>query len=189
MELKMILDKNTFNVFGGGWSYLPEELFSVCLEANLETKQNIKVLEFGCGDSTIKFFNILKSIQGIDSVEYDCYESNSNFLIRHETINCNHYDENNIDDVILNDKKYDIVLVDGPNGVNRYKWYKKINDAITDGSVILIDDYDHYIEFETYVKKEVESNWNCVSSVESKNDPASASGKKTWKLLKILNKK
>ena len=39
MELKMILDKNTFNVFGGGWSYLPEELFSVCLEANLETKQ------------------------------------------------------------------------------------------------------------------------------------------------------
>jgi hypothetical protein len=54
----------------------------------------------------------------------------------------------NVQEVDLGCDKYDLILVDGPTGVTRKFWYNKLKNNVKSGTIVHIDDYDHYKEFE-----------------------------------------
>jgi hypothetical protein len=90
----------------------------------------------------------------------------------------NLYDINNIDQLIIPNKIYDIVLIDGPNGVNRSKWYSKIRNHIAYHTIMLIDDYNHYTEFET----ELNRNYN-YTILSLSDEPFKPYGEHSWRII------
>ena len=54
----------------------------------------------------------------------------------HTEINLMFYDENNIKDLVLPSQKFDLILIDGPNGDKRSLWYSKIRDHVKEGTII-----------------------------------------------------
>ncbi len=173
-----------FLVFNGGWSYMQEEIYNaVCI---LPTQEKINILEFGCGDSSIKLFNILNKKY---AVTYRAYESNSNFIINHPYIECILYKESEIEQLQIGNEKYDFILIDGPNGVNRKFWYSKIINNVKSGTIILIDDWCHYEEFENALV----NDFGCkikyeIIETRKEFDPNSDPhlGYKSWKIVKVL---
>ena len=155
-----MFERNDFSVFVGGWSYVGESLFQACNSLNIADTNSLSVLEFGCGDSTVKLHGILKNRLPDLKILYDCYENNPSFAILHPNIICTLYHKDNIDAVALSSRKYDLVLIDGPHGVDRMKWYSKVTDVIREGTVVLIDDWNHYDEFEESLIQDIGSVWN-----------------------------
>lgn len=88
------------------------------------------------------------------------------------------YDSNQIDQLIIPNKIYDIVLIDGPNGVLRSKWYSKIRNNISYNTIMLIDDYNHYNEFET----ELNRNYN-YTILSLSDEPFRPYGEHSWRII------
>lgn len=173
-----------FSIFKGGWSYMAEEMKNAV--NSLPIKDSISVLEFGCGDSSIKLFNLLSKKY---KVEYCAYESNPNYKINHNEINCKVYNENDIEKIDLGNKKYDFILIDGPNGVLRKFWYAKIVNNVHKDSVILIDDWCHYQEFEDALVKDFGLRVPYkILETRKEYDPNSDPhlGYKSWKIVIVL---
>jgi hypothetical protein len=173
-----------FSIFKGGWSYTAEEIQNVV--SILPDQETLNVLEFGCGDSSIKLFNILSEKW---NVEYEAFESNQNFYINHAKIKCHIYNENQIQNLNIGNKKYDFILIDGPNGVLRKHWYSKITQNVKNGTVILIDDWCHYEEFENALVNDFGSIIKYeVIETRKEYDPNSDPhlGYKSWKIIKVL---
>lgn len=160
-------------------------MFCACSSIDMVSRSCLCVLEFGCGDSTVKLYNILKNrLPGV-KIFYDCYESDPSFLVVNPSIICTLYHKESIDDVALASRKYDLVLIDGPNGVDRMKWYSKITNVIHEGTIILIDDWNHYHEFEESLVQQVGSIWDYdIISLADHEFPI-----KSYKIIKIINKK
>lgn len=173
-----------FSVFNGGWSYMAEEIKNTFL--SLPNQESLNVLEFGCGDSSIKLFNCLSKKY---NVKYTAFESNPEYKINHEKINCVIYDENSIPYVNLKEEKYDLILIDGPNGVLRKYWYSKIVQNVKNGTIILIDDWCHYSEFEDALVNDFGKTVKYeIIEVRKEYDPNSDPhlGYKSWKLIKVI---
>ena len=145
-----------------------------------ENKIEYKVLEFGSGDSTLKLYNYFK--QHVDNVVFYSYESDSNFMFCHKDINLLFYDNNNIKDVVLPSEKFDLILIDGPNGDKRSLWYSKIRDHVKEGTIILIDDFNHYKCF----SDELDRNFN-YELLSFSDEPFVPYGEHSWKIVKIIN--
>lgn len=166
--------------FKGGWSYTPNEMREFL--QHLTVRDSYSVLEFGSGDSTKVLYDIIERY--CNNLEYDTFETDINYIINHKNINTIMYNINNIDNVLIPNKKYDIILIDGPNGVLRSKWYYKIRDHINYNTILLIDDYNHYTEFE----EELNKNFNYL--VLSKSDvPFVPNGEHSWRILTNLTLK
>lgn len=176
-----MFELNDFSNFVGGWSYAGESLYIACKEIDANDKPSISVLEFGCGDSTVKLYEILTKRLSGSHIYYDCYENDPRFAIVHPNILCTLYDKDNIDSVTLPSKKYDFVLIDGPHGVDRMKWYKKINHVIKEGTLILIDDWNHYLEFENSLVNDIGCSWK-YDIIHIGDSP-----KKSYKIVKIVS--
>jgi hypothetical protein len=169
-----LYSEKDYNNFEGGWSYSPKEM-SEFLKF-LAVKDSYNVLEFGGGNSTKKLHDIISRY--CYEISYDVYENNPNFKVDYKNVNTVIYDINDINNVKILDKKYDIILIDGPNGNLRAKWYPKIRDNIKKDTIILIDDYNHYIEFET------ELNKNFSYKVLSASDePFRNYGEHSWRII------
>lgn len=179
MGLKLFMEPN-FSIFQGGWSYSPEEIKSIYFL--LPKQKNLNVLEFGAGDSSIKLYNLLSKVY---EVNYDVYESNSNYEVKHHNIKCFIYNENDILNLDIGNKKYDLILIDGPTGISRKYWYSKITNNIKNGSIILIDDWDHYQEFEDYLVNDFGSKIK-YDIIESHNDPIKTENTKSYKIIKVI---
>jgi hypothetical protein len=168
------------NNFKGGWSYTPNEMRDFL--PHLTIKDSYNVLEFGSGDSTKILYDIIERY--CKNIEYDTFESDGNYMVNYKKVNTIMYDINNIDNIVIPNKKYDIILIDGPNGVLRSKWYLKIRDNIKYDTILLIDDYNHYKEFED----ELNRNFNYF--ILSKSDiPFVPNGEHSWRILTNLTLK
>lgn len=181
MELIKKLD---FSVFQGGWSYMAEEMHNAV--SLLPDQKNLNILEFGCGDSSIKLFNILSEKY---TVKYKAYESNKFFIINHIGIECIFYNESELQSLQIGNEKYDFILIDGPNGMARKYWYIKIINNVKKGTIVLIDDYCHYKEFEHALVNDFGSKvkYEIIETrkeFDANSDPSI--GYKSWKIIKIL---
>jgi hypothetical protein len=173
-----------FSVFKGGWSYMAEEMNNAV--SLLPKQKSLDVMEFGCGDSSIKLFNLLNNKW---DVRYEAFESNSNYIIDNSKINCTHYNEAEIESLDIGNKKYDFILIDGPNGVLRKHWYSKITNNVKRGTIILIDDWCHFEEFEEALVNDFGSKIKYeVIETRKEFDINSAPhlGYKSWKIVKVL---
>ena len=173
-----------FSVFKGGWSYMAQEMQNAV--SLLPQQKNLSVLEFGSGDSSIKLFNLLSKKYKVD---YTSFESNKDFYINHTEINCLIYDETQIEKLNIHNNKYDFILIDGPNGVLRKLWYSKITQNVKKDTIILIDDWCHYDEFEQALINDFGSKIKYeVIETRKEYDPNSAPhlGYKSWKIIKVI---
>lgn len=137
---------------------------------SLPNKDNISVLEFGAGITTVKLYDALKT--KYNDVNYVTYEDNPKWAPNHKGIDVRLYNKKDLTSdklSIPNDEKYDIVIVDGPDGELRKYWYEIFKDNVKDNTIIHVDDAFHYPSFESEL------------SLTFKNyDIISESGRKTW---------
>jgi hypothetical protein len=106
------------------------------------------------------------------------FKTDETYKVVHKNVNTILYDINNIDQLIIPNKIYDIVLIDGPNGVVRSKWYSKIRNHIAYHTIMLIDDYNHYTEFET----ELNRNYN-YTILSLSDEPFKLYGEHSWRII------
>ena len=109
-------------------------------------------------------------------------------MINDHSINCVFYDENNIQNLDIGNDKYDFILIDGPTGVSRKYWYSKITNNVKSGTIILIDDWCHYQEFEDALVNDFGSKikYEIIETRKEYDPKADAHlGYKSWKIVKI----
>jgi hypothetical protein len=189
-----------FKDFNGGWSLAPIPTFFTLKNVNFDKTLNI--LEFGSGQGTTNIVNFLnsknvdfnytsvendKSYAKTEGVEYILYDIPNNYEMSH------------IDNVDLPlSLIYDLVIVDGPTGVGRAGWYKKIKNNVRPGTTIYVDDFHHYSEFGTELDNSFEyeliSLYNKNSSFEIVNEGIDVVSEntpyifdKSYKIVKIKN--
>jgi hypothetical protein len=91
------------------------------------------------------------------------------------------YDIEKMDDVIIPDIQFDIVLVDGPHGDNRSRWYAKIRKNVKAGTIILVDDFNHY----TCFSEELDKNFK-YELLSHSDEPFVAYGEHSWKIVRVI---
>lgn len=172
--------------FAGGWSYSQNEmteLFKFIDLNKVSEIDNFSILEFGSGDSSVKLANIFS--KATHNLTYYTYESNSNYVQYDHRIRTILYNENDIENVNLSDninleQKFDLILVDGPNGNNRMFWYEKFKHFVKPGAIILIDDFNHYSSFGEQLDKHFEYELLSFS-----NEPFVPNGEHSWKIVRV----
>ena len=165
-------------IFNGGWSYSQKEMTE--LFNHIRYTSPYSILEFGSGDSTIKLYDHFKKY--VNNLLFYSYESSSNFFTTHEDIKFILYDEQNIHSAHIPKIKFDLILIDGPNGDKRSLWYSKIRDNVKEGTIILIDDFNHYACFSEELDKNFEYELLSFS-----DEPFVPYGEHSWKIVKIKN--
>lgn len=176
----------TYN-FSGGWSYTQKEMTELFKFINFDLiKENnsYNILEFGSGESSIK---IAELFNNIDNFIYYTYESDNSYIQTHDKIKTILYDENNIQNLNLEDNidtniLFDLVLVDGPHGETRQNWYNKFKKYVKTGTIILVDDFNHYASFSEELDKNFEYELLSFS-----NEPFVPYGEHSWKIVKVIN--
>ena len=190
-----------FSKFSGGWSLSPYSIYLAMKHVNL-IDNKINILEFGSGDGTKKLVEFLKS-KSIDfdyvSVEHDKHYAESpevEYILYKIPYD---YTPIHIDSVELNlNKTFDLVIIDGPHGVGRANWYKKIQKNVKNNTIILIDDFHHYKEFEDELNRVFEYDTISVFNIDKRftnqivnegielvDVNSSLHGNKTHKVIKI----
>lgn len=169
-----IITESDIKQFEGGWSYTPNEMKDFL--SSIKPRDSYKILEFGAGSSTKVLYDIIERF--CYEIEYDTYENDITYKVTHKNVNTIMYDIHKIDEVVTFNKKYDIIIIDGPHGVARAKWYEKIRNNIKSDTIILIDDYNHYIEFENAL------NTNFNYRILSRSDvPFVPNGEHSWRII------
>ena len=166
-------------MFTGGWSYTSEEIAE--LFKNLTFSEEFSVLEFGSGDSTVKLYDKLK--EHVQKLTYYTYESDISYMRKHDNIKWVYYNENDIQDAQIPDAKFDLIMIDGPAGDKRSLWYSKIRNNVKLGTVILIDDFNHFQSF----SDELDANFE-YETLSLQIQPI-LPGNKSWKIVKITGLK
>lgn len=174
------------NIFNSGWSYSNLEMTELFKHIDLNiSHDSYNILEFGGGDSSLKIYNLFKNVKKIN---YFLFESNAYYLpSKKELFYILLYDENNLENIIFNEHinveiKFDLVLIDGPNGEKRKNWYNKIKNNIKLGTIILVDDFNHFSSF----GEELDKNYD-YELLSYSNIPFVAYGEHSWKILKVNN--
>jgi len=159
-------------ILKSGWAYCSEQILQFM--PDLLKGEKINIIEFGAGDSSIKIYEYMN--QMYNHVSYLCYETSLKWVPNHPDIEAIIY--NNVAEVSLRNQKYDLVLIDGPTGVTRKFWYEKLYNIVEPGTVVHIDDYDHYKEFEEELTKNLKYEELYRRSRKFK-------GEKSWLTVKI----
>jgi hypothetical protein len=160
--------------FVGGWSYTQNEIRDFL--KHITSRETYNVLEFGSGNSTRILYDILERY--CQTITYDTYETDETYRVVHKNVNTILYDSNQIDQLIIPNKIYDIILIDGPNGVLRSKWYSKIRNHVAYHTIMLIDDYNHYTEFEAELNK----NYSYIV-LSLSDEPFRPYGEHSWRII------
>jgi hypothetical protein len=166
-------------MFEGGWSYTHEEITE--LFKHLKFSQEYSVLEFGSGDSTVELYNKLR--EHVENLTYYTYESDISYMRLHDDIKWVHYDENDIQNTQIPDVKFDLILIDGPGGEKRQLWYSKLRNNVKPGTVVLIDDFNHFKSF----SDELDNNFK-YDTLSLQIQPI-LPGNKSWKIVEIISPK
>tara|TARA_R110000744_G_scaffold338824_1_gene444050 strand:- start:1255 stop:1752 length:498 start_codon:yes stop_codon:yes gene_type:complete len=158
----------------GGWAYCSDQITQFI--PDLTKTKKLNVIEFGAGDSSIKIYEHINQIY--DDISYLCYETSNYWAPNHLNVEVIMYQE--VTDVVLREQKYDLVLVDGPTGITRKFWYEKLKNIVKPGTIIHIDDYDHYTEFEEELIKNLKYE-------ELYRKSRKVKGEKSWLTVKIID--
>lgn len=150
---------NDFLHFPGEWSLSPYTIYLALKYCTYNEKINI--LEFGSGTGTeclIKFLTDKNISFNYTSVEHDkqfANNSNVNYIFYNLKSADFFYDSSeDVKNVNLDLKDiYDLIIIDGPHGISRKFWYEKIINNIKSGTIIVVDDYHHFKDFETELYK------------------------------------
>jgi hypothetical protein len=164
--------------FEGRWSYTQREMIE--LFKNITYSKDYSILEFGSGNSTLKIYDFVK--KQVDNLIFYSYESNNNYLQVHNEIKFILYNEDDIPNTSIPDMKFDLILIDGPNGDKRSLWYSKIRSNVKPGTVLLIDDFNHFQCF----SDELDKNFK-YEILSFHDEPFVAYGEHSWKIVKILD--
>jgi len=168
--------------FNGGWSYTQKEMDT--LFKFIEYKKEYSILEFGLGNSTQLLYSHFKKY--VDKLTYVGYETDMQFCNTiNENIDVNLYNINNIKDLKMPQTKFDLILIDGPNGEYRSLWYSKIRSCVKPGTIILIDDFNHFQSF----SDELDLNFNYELLDHYDEGPYIAYGEHSWKIVKVISAK
>jgi len=160
------LNLDLCKLFTGGVS-LSEASVRIALESSNKNIETPVFLEIGGGMSTKIFNDILRT--NYKSYIFNCIENNKEYCYYDlPNVNYINYDlprkfvDNHKDKDVFNyiDKvdlthlpKADFISIDGPDGIARARWYSKLGPVVKSGTIILIDDYDHYTEFGTELNR------------------------------------
>lgn len=140
-DSKLTVTTQECSGFPGGWSVNSEQMFTAL---NATTYRDIlRILEFGSGTGTNVLANILSKKSGM-RFSYTTYENNINYVCKAPavtTVMWERLPEKLVDGI------FDLIIIDGPKGVDRSKWYPLIRPNIRRGTILLIDDYSHFKEF------------------------------------------
>lgn len=149
------MDENTLKDIGLSWgtaSMTPKQIEE--LGTLLPDKENFSVLEFGAGKSSELIFTSLK--KKYEEVRYVTYETDSRYAPNCAGITVRMH---TVDELIRGEieipknEKYDLIIVDGPDGEIRQYWYSVFKDNTKKGSIIHVDDAFHYNSFELELNK------------------------------------
>jgi hypothetical protein len=146
--------------------------------------RNIILLSLEGGDSSSKIYNLFHNVKKIN---YYVFESNPNYLPTSQIFNGILYNENELSNIQLEDYiqeniLFDLVLIDGPNGNARKYWYNKIKPFIKIGTIILIDDFNHYECFGIELDLNYEYELLSLSMI-----PFVPYGEHSWKIVRVSN--
>jgi hypothetical protein len=173
----VLITSEDISSFDGGWSYSKKEM-SEFLKF-IQISDSYKILEFGAGKSTRILYDLIE--RACYNIEYDTYEHDEKYKVVHKNVNTIMYKVDEMDNICTPDKKYDIIIIDGPHGLLRTKWYNKIKKNIKHDTILLIDDYNHYNEYQE------ELNKNFKYTILSRSDiPFSPNGEHSWRILTNL---
>jgi predicted O-methyltransferase YrrM len=169
-------------IFNGGWSYTQKEMNT--LFKFIEYKNEYSILEFGLGNSTKTLYSHFKKY--VNKLTYIGYENDMHFCNNlDDNIHIELYDINNIKNTDMPDIKFDLILVDGPNGEYRSLWYSKIRSCVKVGTIILIDDFNHFQSF----SDELDRNFNYEVLDHYDEGPYIANAEHSWKIVRVIEPK
>jgi hypothetical protein len=150
-------------------------------------RENYNIIEFGGGDSSKKIKGLFSNVKDL---KYYIFESDPTFLPDNkEEFNIILYDKEKIEYVEMNNYidntiKFDLILIDGPNGDSRKYWYEKVKPFVKKNSIILVDDFNHYSCFGEELDKNFE--YELLSHVDI---PFVPYGEHSWKIVSVTNVK
>lgn len=133
----------------------------------------LQILELGAGEGTHRLVELLQGRKV--PFEYTSYENDTRWICTRPEVYSVVWTTM---PALLRPHIYDFVIVDGPKGAVRAKWYPLLKDCVRKGSVILIDDYGHHPEFR------VALNETFQYKVVGEYLPEARSGE-TWKVVKV----
>lgn len=157
--------------FVGGWEYSAD--FIQAAFKDLSYGEMLNILEFGSGAGAVKLANLLES-KGTP-FKYVAYENDPRWVVedsRIETVTWTEFPRS------LKPLIYDLVLIDGPNGVVRAKWYPLLREVVRPGTILAIDDHGHYEEFQ----KALDENFKY--DLVEQFEPEARRGV-TWKVVRV----
>ncbi len=167
--------------FAGGWSYTQREMTE--LFKHIKYSDEYSILEFGSGASTILLYNHFRKY--VKDLKFITYESNVEFYLKDNPgITYVYYNQDDIKSIEIPKEKYDLILIDGPNGDKRSLWYSKIRDNVKEGTIILVDDFNHFSCF----GEELDKNFN-YDILSYHDEPFIPFGEHSWKIVRILSVK
>lgn len=167
--------------FTGGWSYTQKEMTE--LFKHITYKDTYSILEFGSGESTTLLYNHFK--KHVKNLTFLTYESHKEYL-QETTPGFTYifYNENAMDNVFIPSQLFDLILIDGPNGDKRALWYEKIRKCVKPGTIVLIDDFNHYKCF----SDELDRNFH-YDLLSHSDEPFVPYGEHSWKIVRIQSLK
>ncbi len=143
--------------FPGNWSLAPEEIYYALKHCTY--KEKLRILEFGAGAGTKALVDVLKAHH--IPFEYHSFENDPAYIQELAGVQFHPYSLtpvawSKVKEWVPEVKRvdlgllpvFDLILIDGPHGVSRAEWYAKFKPFTRPGTVLLIDDYHHYVEFE-----------------------------------------
>lgn len=167
--------------FTSGWSLSPDAVYAALKHTRYNKK--LRLLEFGSGIGTRHMVNLLKSKNV--PFKYIAYENNPDYVTDAPEVRTILWDWDTFPTRIAGGK-FDLVIIDGPNGVRRQLWYPLLKKSVRRGTVMLIDDFLHYSEFKTALCKNFEY---AIMAEYAKTVPVNADSAPrliTWQVVQVL---
>lgn len=172
---KIAVTRKQCDIFPGDWSVKPEQMY-VAL-SNTTYKDKVNIIEFGAGAGTDCLAQLLTDINV--PFKYVSYENDPVYASKRPDVQTVLWSEW---PTLLVANTYDLVIIDGPAGRNRIKWYPLVRRHVRKGTVLLIDDYRHFSDF----AKAVNINFRHRVIREDTYPPRIEGGQISWLVTRIL---
>jgi hypothetical protein len=128
--------------FPGQWSLNPQQMLVALNALDWSTIKHFNILEFGSGVGTTVLAELLLK-KGI-RFTYHSYEMAKKYVVQHHAVQGIYAPTF---PAKLRPIEPHLVIIDGPNGSARTRWYPLVAQIAKPGCVVLVDDFDHYPVF------------------------------------------